>query len=163
MTTAASFLKLTAHPTTWAKIRTCQRAGGEDWEASTKKRICNFAMNTSRARRGLEPGARFDPEARGRAVRQMQIQEAFQAETAKRLQLGPNIAIQTWTAIGPAPLPNGSGNQAVTGRVTAVVVDPTNSNKVYLGTAQGGVWRSLDGGANWTNIFDNAFRWRSAV
>jgi hypothetical protein len=113
-------------------------------------------------RRGIEPGQPFDPEARGRAIRQMQVQEAFQAETAKRLQingsssLGPNIPTAAWTAIGPAPLPNGSGNQAVTGRVTAVVVDPTNSAKVYLGTAQGGVWRSLDGGANWTSIFDNA-------
>ena len=113
-------------------------------------------------RRGFEPGKPFDPAARLRAVKQMQVQEAFQAEAAKRLQLngssgpGPNIATAVWTAIGPAPLPNGSGNQAVTGRVTAVVVDPTNSAKVYLGTAQGGVWRSLDGGANWTSIFDNA-------
>jgi hypothetical protein len=113
-------------------------------------------------RRGIEPGRPFDPEARGRAIRQMQVQEAFQVEAAKRLQLnrssavGPDIPTALWTAIGPAPLPNGSGNQAVTGRVTAVVVDPTNSAKVYLGTAQGGVWRSLDGGANWTSIFDNA-------
>ena len=113
-------------------------------------------------RRGIEPGRPFDPEARSRAVRQMQVQEAFQAEVAKRLQLngtsglGPDSPTAAWTAIGPAPLPNGSGNQAVTGRVTAVVVDPTNSNKVYLGTAQGGVWRSLNGGANWTSIFDNA-------
>jgi len=44
----------------------------------------------------------------------------------------------------------------VSGRVTSVVVDPTNANKVYLGTAQGGVWRSLDGGSTWTSIFDNA-------
>jgi hypothetical protein len=112
-------------------------------------------------RRGLEPGRPFDPEARGRAIRQMQVQEAFQAEMAKRLHLNsgmlaPNSTTAAWMAIGPAPLPNGSGNQAVTGRVTAVVVDPTNSAKVYLGTAQGGVWRSLDGGTTWTSIFDNA-------
>src|SRR6185503_14922089 len=31
-----------------------------------------------------------------------------------------------------------------------------NSNKVYLGTAQGGVWRSLDGGTTWASIFDAA-------
>src|SRR6266705_5573684 len=37
-----------------------------------------------------------------------------------------------------------------------IVVDPTNSNKVYLGAAQGGVWRSLDGGLTWTPIFDTA-------
>ena len=113
-------------------------------------------------RRGIEPGRPFDPEARGRAIRQMQAQEAFQAEVAKRLRvngtngMAPNSTNAAWIPIGPAPLPNGSGGQAVTGRVTAVVVDPTNSSKVYLGTAQGGVWRSLDGGTNWTSIFDNA-------
>ena len=114
-------------------------------------------------RRGMEPGRPFDPEARGRAIRQMQMQEAFQAETAKRLRSNgsggafePNSLTAAWVAIGPAPLPNGSGNQKVSGRVTAVVVDPTNSSKVYLGTAQGGVWRSLDGGTTWASIFDNA-------
>lgn len=115
-------------------------------------------------RRGLEPGRPFDPEARGRAIRQMQVQEAFQAETAKQLHLngisgalGPNIPTAAWIPIGPAPLPNAFvPGQAWTGRVTAVVVDPTNSAKVYLGTAQGGVWRSLDGGTTWTSIFDNA-------
>ena len=115
-------------------------------------------------RRGMEPGRPFDPEARGRAIRQMQVQEAFQAETAKQLHLngsssafGPNIPTAAWIPIGPAPLPNAFvPGQAWTGRVTAVVVDPTNSAKVYLGTAQGGVWRSLDGGTTWTSIFDNA-------
>src|SRR6185295_7855552 len=113
-------------------------------------------------RRGIEPGGPFDPEARGRAVRQMQAQEALQLELKKRLHLNGSSALDpdsvnaVWTPIGPAPLPNGSGNHAVTGRVTAIVVDPSNSNKVYLATAQGGVWRSLDGGTNWTSIFDNA-------
>src|SRR5262249_45289696 len=45
---------------------------------------------------------------------------------------------------------------AVSGRVTAVVVDPNNANNVYLGTAQGGVWRSLNGGTTWEAIFDDA-------
>src|SRR5256885_578842 len=61
-----------------------------------------------------------------------------------------------WTALGPSPLPNGGGTIPVSGRVTTVVVDPTNPNKVYLGEAQGGVWRSLDGGATWVSIFDSA-------
>ena len=108
-------------------------------------------------RRGIEPGRPFDPQARGKAVDQLERQEK------KRLIESVNGAALTtpitpdaaWTAIGPAPLPNGSGTP-VSGRATAVVVDPTNSSKVYLGTAQGGVWRSLDGGTTWATIFDNA-------
>ena len=44
----------------------------------------------------------------------------------------------------------------VSGRTTAIEVDPTDSNKVYVGTAQGGAYRSLDGGATWTPLIDNA-------
>ncbi len=117
-------------------------------------------------RRGIEPGWPYDPEARGRAIRQMEQQES-RAQAGKtwfdRLfgsVFGTEPTAASWTPLGPAPLPNGHGtaNQsiAVSGRATAVVVDPTNSNKIYLGTAQGGVWRSLDGGATWATIFDNA-------
>ena len=126
-------------------------------------------------RRGIEPGRPNDPTARGRAIQKMEQQEARQAEAKK--QTGLNgirsffglvpAAGPTWTSIGPSPLPNGSVfsppgsptnsvSAPVSGRVTALVVDPTNSNKVYLGTAQGGVWRSLDAGATWTSIFDSA-------
>ena len=37
----------------------------------------------------------------------------------------------------------------VTGRVTAVVVDYTDSNVLYVGTAQGGIWKTTDCGRNW--------------
>ena len=111
---------------------------------------------------GIEPGRPHDPTARGRAIEQMERQQSmlagadsFLGRIAGFFGLTPDVG-PAWTALGPAPLPNGFGNNPVTGRVTAVVVDPTNSNKVYLGTAQGGVWRSLDGGTNWTSIFDNA-------
>src|SRR5258706_14225260 len=112
-------------------------------------------------KRGIEPDRPFDPGARGRAIERMQGQEiqpmgkdSLLGSIANMLGLNLNSGA-TWTAIGPAPLPNGSAG-AVSGRVTAVVVDPTNSNIVYLGAAQGGVWRSLDGGTSWAPIFDNA-------
>lgn len=65
----------------------------------------------------------------------------------------------TWTEIGPIPIPNGQTEAvvaSVSGRVTAIEIDPTNSNIVYLGTANGGVWRSTNGGTNWSPIFDGA-------
>ena len=110
-------------------------------------------------KRGIEPGMPFNPDLRRQAIDQMERQEK-----GRRLEslvsgdtLTPPLAVGgSWTAIGPAPLPNGVGVSATTGRVTSVAVDPTNANKVYLGTAQGGVWRSLDGGTTWTAIFDSA-------
>jgi hypothetical protein len=102
--------------------------------------------------RGIDLDAKaIDPTLRARALEQMQMQE----------QNSPNVNSSSWTEIGPFPVPNGQTQQfpataAVTGRVTSVAVDPNNSNKVYLGTAQGGVWRSTNGGTTWAPIFDTA-------
>jgi photosystem II stability/assembly factor-like uncharacterized protein len=43
----------------------------------------------------------------------------------------------------------------VTGRVTAIIVDPTDSKIIYVGTAQGGVWKTMDGGRNWAAKSDH--------
>src|SRR6059058_1284675 len=113
-------------------------------------------------RRGIEPGRPFDPAARGRAIEQMERQKKGRLiESILNGAAPPPEGVKAaWTAIGPVTIPNGqalnNANIAVTGRVTSIAVDPTNAGKVYLGTAQGGVWRSLDGGTTWTSIFDNA-------
>ena len=53
-------------------------------------------------------------------------------------------------AIGPEPIINGQteGNVRgnVTGRVTSLAIDPRNTNTIYLGGAQGGVWRTTNAG-----------------
>lgn len=58
-----------------------------------------------------------------------------------------------WTMIGPQPQTNvwwGPNS----GRVAAVAVDPTNTNVVYAGAAQGGVWKTTDGGVTWNPLTD---------
>ncbi len=72
-----------------------------------------------------------------------------------------------WIPIGPAPIPNGQTSPAdengisltqspVSGRTGAIKVHPTNPNIAYVGTAQAGLYRTLDGGATWTPLLDNA-------
>jgi photosystem II stability/assembly factor-like uncharacterized protein len=52
-----------------------------------------------------------------------------------------------------APLHAGSGFWSSLGPdggpVAAVAVDPSNPRVIYAGSTQGGVWKSLDGGATW--------------
>ena len=73
-----------------------------------------------------------------------------------------NLLSPAWTPIGPAPIPDGQTNlidatrNPVSGRVLTIAVHPTDPNKVYVGTAQGGLYRSLDGGLTWTALMDNA-------
>ena len=50
---------------------------------------------------------------------------------------------------GPTEVP-------VSGRVSAIAVDPNNPNLVYVGGAQGGVYRSFDGGETWTQLLVGA-------
>src|SRR5207237_6791644 len=112
--------------------------------------------------RGLEPGKPFDPAARGRASQIMDDQQSRLRESAKGLSLSSLIEpAGAWNPIGPAPIPNGqvtggSTSTPVSGRVTAIAVHPTNPNTICLGTAQGGLWRSLAGGVSCTPWMDTA-------
>jgi photosystem II stability/assembly factor-like uncharacterized protein len=49
-------------------------------------------------------------------------------------------------AIGPA---------AMSGRVAAIDAVAANPDVIYVGVATGGVWKSVNGGINWTPIFDD--------
>jgi len=46
------------------------------------------------------------------------------------------------------------GPAVMSGRVTAIDVDPLNDNILYVGTASGGLWKSESAGMTWTPIFD---------
>jgi photosystem II stability/assembly factor-like uncharacterized protein len=59
--------------------------------------------------------------------------------------LKTNAALN-WTQAGP-------GN--IGGRIRSVAVHPTDVNIVYIGSVGGGVWKTLDGGSNWTPLKDN--------
>src|SRR5215472_9720437 len=119
--------------------------------------------------RGVKDLAR-NPHARSQAIRTIEAQEqrlqrmqpaslntsAGASSTLPLLPLTP-----TWVPLGPDPIPNGQTivqEVPVSGRVTAIAIDPTDSagDTVYVGTAQGGLYRSLDGGSTWTPLMDNA-------
>ncbi|HET9839147.1 MAG TPA: Ig-like domain repeat protein [Candidatus Angelobacter sp.] len=114
-----------------------------------------------RMRRGIEDLLRA-PGARSLAVRRMELQENFLRLATQALNPFSGLiqlAAPSWTPLGPAPIPNGQTTAVqvpVSGRVTAIVVDPTTTQTVYVGTAQGGVYRSTDGGASWTALLDSA-------
>ncbi len=75
---------------------------------------------------------------------------------AERLQRGSgDQPLTNWVPLGPAPIPV-SSSTSYSGRVSAIAVHPTNPDIVYVGTAQGGVYRTLNGGTTWTPLMDNA-------
>ncbi len=73
--------------------------------------------------------------------------------------LGGQQQVSGWVNIGPDPIPNGQTTITTTpvnGRTTSIAIDPNDPDIAYVGTAQGGVYRTKDGGATWTAIFDDA-------
>ncbi len=71
-----------------------------------------------------------------------------------------SITGTVWKALGPSPIvENGccvtpTVTFAANGRVNSIAVDPTNSNVLYLGSAGGGVWKSVDHGDHWMPMTD---------
>jgi photosystem II stability/assembly factor-like uncharacterized protein len=63
----------------------------------------------------------------------------------------PPISGSQWTSIGPAAIPISGGS---IGRLTAIAVHPTDPATIYIGGAQGGVWKTTDGGAGWVPLTD---------
>jgi photosystem II stability/assembly factor-like uncharacterized protein len=65
----------------------------------------------------------------------------------------PSLApTTTWTAIGPKPILGGGLPNS--GRLNSIAIHPTDSNIIYIGGAQGGVWKTIDGGSTWVPLTD---------
>jgi hypothetical protein len=65
-----------------------------------------------------------------------------------------------WRAFGPNAIDvtnQGVDYTTVSGRITAVVADPIDlsGNTYYVGSANGGVWKTTDGGSSWAPLMDH--------
>lgn len=95
-------------------------------------------------------------DARELAIKEM---ERSEKSLQRRVSLGlaSNINITDWTFLGPAPIPLGQTSTTrvpVSGRTISIAVHPTDENTVYVGTAQGGLYKSTNGGTNWSKLFE---------
>lgn len=61
-----------------------------------------------------------------------------------------------WTELGPIGSPSGPFPYTRTGagRITFIKFDPNDSNTIYVGTPDGGMWKSTNGGSFWTTNTD---------
>jgi hypothetical protein len=68
------------------------------------------------------------------------------AEHVATLKTAISASLQFWTPLGPQPTANTQFYGNVSGRVTALAVDPCDAtgNTVYAGGADGGVWVSFN-------------------
>jgi len=62
----------------------------------------------------------------------------------------PKSTNGTWALVGPTGKPSGGG----AGRINFVRFDPSNSNIIWVGAPDGGLWKSTNGGTSWTTNTD---------
>ncbi|HEX8247625.1 MAG TPA: carboxypeptidase-like regulatory domain-containing protein [Pyrinomonadaceae bacterium] len=101
---------------------------------------------------------------RGENLRTRSQEIAKMEQQIDELRARPDSALKeaglaAWQPIGPDPIPNGQTqivSTPVSGRVTAIDVHPINPLIAYVGTAQGGLYRTLDGGDTWTQLMQDA-------
>ena len=93
-------------------------------------------------------------------LRWVVVAAAIALPTAAAAQLQVN---QNFVGQGPAPAfgPTGVSRSAdappngnVSGAIGPVVADPGNANRFFIGTTNGGIWTTIDGGTTWTPLSD---------
>ena len=72
----------------------------------------------------------------------------------KNLQ-GSSTSLVNWVSVNPIGLFYArTNNNYISGRTNSIAFHPTNSNIFYIGAAQGGVWKTTDGGITWQVLTD---------
>lgn len=91
-------------------------------------------------RRSKDGNIKPDGLSKGIQQRRALLQAAPATPTA-----GAGISSSQWKALGPA-------NHG--GRIRAILIDPTNSNSIWIGSVSGGIWHSADAGVTWSPVND---------
>lgn len=82
----------------------------------------------------LSKGGKVPADAPYRAIRERK------AMLDKSVALRGGVGSASWTSVGPFN---------VGGRIRAIALDPVNPNKIWIGAASGGLWRTTNGGTSW--------------
>ena len=88
---------------------------------------------------------------------------AFQFKERLARETPPAVPVPLgWRPLGPYSIPHGQtygsgpgSRPGVSGRISAVAVDPGDPDHIFIGAAGGGVWETRDGGKNWQPRTDN--------
>ena len=77
------------------------------------------------------------------------VQHAF--EGFKSNNINKALFNNGWEELGPHYIEQVTGHYAVgLGRIESFYADPTDVNRIYIGSRSGGFWKTIDGGTTWT-------------
>ncbi len=105
-------------------------------------------------------GGEWSPEFRAFMMEAAVKERIRYANQMPRPEGGPIMGVaasgNTWTNLGPTNADSQTNGSTLfvrdSGRPVTILVDPTNTQIIYLATADGGVWKTTNGGGAWTPI-----------
>ncbi len=143
---------------------TIESAVSEDNREEFRAQAARFTAAPGGPPPGDRPSAHSDPSRRSRTSEEGGTAVAenvaqIYLEAAERLA-PPTPTGPLWRSIGPWTVPNGQTYGAsrvnISGRVSAIAIDPGDPAHVLAGAANGGVWESRDRGGSWAPRTDYA-------
>ena len=81
--------------------------------------------------------------------------ERYNSEINNSTQSGRASLVSNWEQLGPTSWNQTSGWNPGVGRITSIAIDPKDANHIIVGSPGGGVWKTVNGGANWSALTDN--------
>lgn len=81
--------------------------------------------------------------------------ERYNSEINNSSRINRTSLVSNWEELGPAYWNQTSGWNPGVGRITSIAIDANNANHIIVGSPGGGVWKTTDGGANWSVLTDN--------
>ena len=67
--------------------------------------------------------------------------------------LASSVTGLVWKPIGPSGIT--AGTSIWNGRIDSIAINPNNPNVIYIGATDGGIWKTIDAGADWTPLTDH--------
>ena len=159
----SSFHALRAQPTDQTLDEALANISGEDFFELQEVMNSYFERNPGAAREKhwrrsewfLEPRLFPEGEMVNIPARTAMVHDRYTRSMANMPMESQRAPHGGWLFLGPTDWSTGGGLNWGLGRVNCVDFNPTNDNIMYVGTASGGVWRTLNGGTSWTNISPN--------
>ena len=109
----------------------------------------NFRQNLVRQHRERSRGSLTEEQPDSLRIKPA-VQFSRGAKRHARFAQAADPQLLNWVPIGPSAVLKGPSTTkpAISGRVTTIAISK-DGKRVYAGTANGGVWRSDDGGNSW--------------